>query len=232
MRVHWLQHVPFEDLGSIAPWLQRAGHDVTVTRLHAGDKPPSPDEYDWLIVMGGPMNIYQQAEFPWLVEEKLCIKRAIKEGKKLLGICLGAQLIADVLQARVYSNEELEIGWHSVKLTAEAINLPLFSGFSRTFDAFHWHGDAFGIPDGCHLAASSKGCPHQAFTRGKNIVGIQFHLETTPDSAKYLIEHCGEELEPGRRYAQMPDEILADPERFVQMNKLMDRLLENLAKAG
>ena len=228
MHVHWLQHVPFEGLGSIAPWLENKGYEVTVTRLHAGEKPPCDADFDWLIVMGGPMNIYQQAEYPWLMEERLCIKRAIKAGKKVLGICLGAQLIADVLMARVYGNEQREIGWYSINLTTEAEALAVFNGFSQNIEAFHWHGDTFGIPEGAALSATSEACGQQAFVYGDRVVGLQFHLETTAESATALIEHCGSEIEDGGRYVQQAEEMLADDSRFARLNQWMDQLLDNL----
>lgn len=231
MRVHWLQHVPFEGLGSIEPWLADNGHDVSMTRLHAGEKPPPTDDFDWLIVMGGPMNIYEQAEYPWLIEEKLCIRRAIKAGRRVLGICLGAQLIADVLQARVFTNDQREIGWFSVDLTTEAVRLPIFSGFPPSFEAFHWHGDSFGIPEGASHTAQSQACAHQAFVYGDRVVGLQFHLETTAASARALIEHCGHELEAAMPYVQSAEAMLADAARFSRLNGLMDQLLENMVAA-
>ncbi len=229
MHVHWFQHVPFEGLGSIESWLVKNNHSVSMTRLHAGEKPPNMDDIDWLIVMGGPMNIYQEAEFPWLIEEKLCIKRAITAGKTLLGICLGAQLIAEVLQARVYASEQREIGWFDVNLSLNAENNPVFSGFSRTFEAFHWHGDTFGYPEGALAMASSQGCAHQAFVYHERVVGLQFHLETTEQSARALLKHCGDELLDGGPYVQSADEMLKDTPRFERLNRLMAQLLENLS---
>lgn len=228
MRVHWLQHVPFEGLGSIAPWLQNKACEVSCTRLYAGEKPPPSDQFDWLIVMGGPMNIYQEAEFPWLIEEKLCIKRAIKAGRKVLGICLGAQLIADVLQARIYPNMHKEIGWLDINLSSDEESKGIFAGFSRNLEVFHWHGDTFGLPLGARITASSQGCAHQAFVYAEQVVGLQFHLETTEATARALIEHCGDELEGGGEYVQTSEQMLADVTRFDRLNRKMDRLLENM----
>lgn len=231
MQVHWLQHVPFEGLGSIEPWLEAQGHEVSMTRLYAGEAPPTRDNFDWLIIMGGPMNIYEEAEYPWLIKEKLCIKRAIKEGRKVLGICLGAQLIADVLLARVYPNREREIGWFDVKLSSDAAKSKIFSGFSSNFGAFHWHGDTFGIPVDAELLAGSEACDHQAFVYQERVVGLQFHLETTPESAHALVDHCRDELQNGGRYVQSEKEILSEDARFMELNGLMTRLLDNMAAA-
>jgi len=116
MKIHWFQHVPFEGLGALEGWLLARGHALTCTRFHAGDAPPqSPDGFDWLIVMGGPMNVYQYRDHPWLPAEKRMICETIAAGKRVLGICLGAQLIADALGGKVYQNDEREIGWFSIR---------------------------------------------------------------------------------------------------------------------
>ena len=111
MRVHCLQHVPFEGLGCIEPWLQSSGHAVTFTRFHESATLPELDHVDLLIVMGGPMSVNDEAEFPWLVQEKRFVRDAIHAGKSVLGVCLGAQLIAAAMGARVYQNHTREIGW-------------------------------------------------------------------------------------------------------------------------
>src|ERR1700758_1528507 len=114
MRVHWLQHADFEDPGTLLPWLAANGHVAHGSRLHAGEALPAMDDFDALIAMGGPMNIYDHARCPWLVAEKALIRAAIEHGKRVLGICLGAQLIADQLGGRVTRNQETEIGWFPV----------------------------------------------------------------------------------------------------------------------
>lgn len=229
MRVHWLQHVPFEGLGSIEPWLAARGHDVTMSRLYAGDALPEPGEYDWLIVMGGPMNVDQEAEYPWLAEEKRCLAAALAAGKRVLGICLGAQLMARALGAAVTPGSP-EIGWFDVELTGAAAQSPLLGDFPARFIAFHWHGDRFEIPDGAIHAAASGHCGNQAFVYGERAVGLQFHLETTPESAAALIENCADEL-VDRPSVQSARAMLAAPERFDALNRLMDGLLERLAAA-
>lgn len=229
MKIHWFQHVPFEGLGSIEPWLRGHGHVLSGTRLYAGEMPPPPDAYDWLIVMGGPMNIYEEAEHPWLAAEKRAIRDAIGQGRCVLGICLGAQLIADALGARVMRNPQREIGWFPVGLTPAGRREPLFADFPPRFEAYHWHGDTFDLPAGATPVATSAACMQQAFVwGGGRVVGLQFHLETTPDSAAALIRHCGNELLPAP-YVQDAAAMLADPARFVRLNALMDRLLQRLA---
>jgi GMP synthase-like glutamine amidotransferase len=228
MKIHWFQHVPFEGLGSIEPWLRRHGHTVAATRLYAGELPPSPDRYDWLIVMGGPMNIYEEREHPWLVAEKRAIRDAIGQGRRVLGICLGAQLIADVLGAPVTRNAQREIGWFPVELTPAGRSEPLFADFPARFEAYHWHGDTFGLPAGATQLASSAACRQQAYVWGGRVVGLQFHLETTPDSVAALIRHCGDELVPAP-HVQDAAAMLAEPARFARLNTLMDGLLGRLA---
>jgi GMP synthase (glutamine-hydrolysing) len=230
VRVHWLQHVPFEGLGSIAPWLAARGDTVTMSRLYAGDPLPEPQDYDWLIAMGGPMNVDRETEYPWLAREKRCVAQALAAGKRVLGICLGAQLMARALGAPVTPGTP-EIGWFDVMLTAAAAQAPLFADFPRRFPAFHWHGDGFAIPRGGAHAATSDACPNQAFIYGERAVGLQFHLETTPASAAALIRHCGDELVDAPT-VQPAATLLAEPGRFAELNRLMDRLLARLAAAG
>ena len=230
MRVHWFQHVPFEGLGSIAPWLEAQNHRVSVTRLWAGELPPAASEFDWLIVMGGPMNIYEEEPYPWLAVEKRCLRDAIAADRRVLGICLGAQLVADVLGARVTRNGQKEIGWFEVELTGAAQAHHLFQDFPGRFDAYHWHGDTFGIPAGAEHVARSRACANQAFVHGPRVVGLQFHLETTLESARELIANGHEELTDAP-FVQTEREMLASAERFAPLNRVMDGLLARLEEA-
>lgn len=226
MRVHWLQHADFEDLGCIAPWLAARGDTVTHTRLYAGEAPPAAAAFDALIVMGGPMNIYEYEAHPWLRAEKALIKAAVEAEKKLLGICLGAQLIADVLGGPVTRNTHTEIGWHPVRCTPAAKQTAAFRDFPETFSAFHWHGDTFALPPGAQPLMSSEACANQAFAVDERIAGIQFHLEVTAANARTWFEH--ERPKPAR-YVQASEKILADIGRFADNNRLMLRLLEGWA---
>lgn len=230
MRAHSLQHVWFEDLANVEPWLRRNGHSVTKTQLWNLERLPTPDEFDWLIVMGGPMNIYEENKYNWLVSEKALIRSAIDHGKLVLGICLGAQLIADVLGGRVYKNEHKEIGWHSVKLTAEAKDSPVFKSLPPEFVAFHWHGDTFHLPPGCRQMAQSEGCQNQAFEFDNGrVIGLQFHLESSSASVNRLIQNCGEDLTDGR-YVQKADEILSEQKNFKTIEQCMETFLKQMEK--
>ena len=223
MRVHWLQHADFEDLGCIAPWLAARGHAVTSTRFSKGELPPKADSFDWLIVMGGPMNIHEDQRYAWLKAEKALIRDAVAGAKKVLGICLGAQLVADVLGAAVTRNAHPEIGWHEVRLGEAGARSKFFGDFPPSFQAFHWHGDTFAIPPGCAALMGSAACANQAFERGATVACIQFHLEVTAANARVWFEH--EQPAPAP-YVQAPAEILKDVSRFAENNRLMLRLLE------
>ncbi|MES2683307.1 MAG: type 1 glutamine amidotransferase [Pseudomonadota bacterium] len=228
MRVHWLQHAEHEDLGCIAPWLAARGHAVTCSRLQRGEPPPAADGYDWLIVLGGPMNIYQHAAHPWLVAEKQCIRAALNAGKRVLGICLGAQLVADQLGGPVSANAETEIGWHAISTTAAARLEGAFKGFPQSFTAFHWHGDTFALPVGAQALMSSAACANQAFSHGSKVAGIQFHLEVTAANAR---DWFAVERPSPARYVQAAEEIMAALPSFAENNRLMLKLLENLEAA-
>ncbi len=229
MNVHYLQHVPFENLGSIETMLKSRGHRITASRIFQGDTFPLMDEFDWLIVMGGPMGAHDDTIYPWLEPEKNFIRNAIDAGKIILGICLGAQLIAAVLGAKVTRNRFREIGWFPIAWHREAGSTLCSGAFSEQSMVFHWHGDTFDIPARAVRLASSKACSNQAFLFKDRVMGLQFHLETTPESARLLLENCRDELD-GSNYVQEESEILSDPSRFTAINSLMESLLERLEK--
>lgn len=228
MRVHWLQHAEHEDLGCIAPWLAARGHSVSATRLQRGELPPAPTAYDWLIVLGGPMNIYEHAAYPWLVPEKQAIRAALNAGQRVLGICLGAQLVADQLGGPATRNAEPEVGWHALALTDAGKRDAAFEGFPDRFEAFHWHGDTFAMPLGASPLMASEACAHQAFSQGARVAGIQFHLEVTAANAR---DWFATERPAPSRYVQAPEAILAALPLFAENNRLMAKLLENLEAA-
>ena len=225
MIVHCLQHVPFEGPGSIGDWVRRRRHVLGVTRFHREEPLPAVADVDLLVVMGGPMNVHEESKYPWLTREKRFIGAAIAAGREVLGVCLGAQLIADVLGARVYANTEKEIGWFAIERTEAAAASGLFGPFPQRFEVFHWHGDTFDIPSGALHVARSEGCSHQAFVYGERVVGLQFHLEMAQAGARQLIAHCSDDL-VGGRYIQKPREMLADAVRFDAVNGVMDGLLD------
>jgi len=228
LRAHWLQHVPFEGLGSIEAWLAHKRAIVSCTRFFQGAPLPSIDAVDLLIVMGGPMSVNDEEKHPWLRAEKELVARAIDQGKRILGICLGAQLIASALGARVRRNAFSEIGWFPIERLAaqsDRERRSLANVFPARLDAFHWHGETFDLPRGARHIARSEGCENQAFVIDEHVAGFQFHLETTPAQAAILVENCRDDLTPGK-FVQPPDLILGSPERFRHINAVMDTILE------
>jgi len=227
LRIHYLQHVPFEGPGSIEPWAMVRGHSLTSTRFFAGQSLPPVEQFDWLVILGGPMNVYEDSRYPWLAREKRCIAEALHCGKTVIGICLGAQLMACVLGARVMGNHCREIGWHPVEKTAQAPESPLARFLPDRFAAFHWHGDTFEIPRGAVHLARSRACENQAFAFGDRAVALQFHLESTRESVEQLVQNCREDLTEGP-FIQGPADLLADLNLFRMINEWMDDFLDGL----
>ena len=174
------------------------------------------------------MNIYDDAKFSWLAAEKRFLKEAIDRGKIVLGICLGAQLLADVLGAKIYANRHKEIGWFNIRKVKTAQENGMVALFPDMIEAFHWHGDTFDIPDGAVHFLQSAGCKNQGFTLGERVLALQFHLEIAKSGAESLIIQCGDEIEKGR-FCQSPDTMLAKSDRFEKINKLMFRILDHMA---
>jgi GMP synthase-like glutamine amidotransferase len=224
MRVHCFQHVPFEGPGSMTGWLETRSARITFTRFFEDPRLPGMEEIDWLVILGGPMSVNDEPAFPWLLQEKRFIAEAVAGKKVVLGICLGAQLIASALGARVYSMPQPEIGWFPITRNGQgALTLPARA------DVFHWHGETFDLPSGGRCVAGSEACRNQAFVIGDRVVGFQFHLETTPTAARVMIDACRSELVPGR-FIQTEEEILRFPERFERINALMAGVLEALSQ--
>ncbi len=226
MRAHYLQHVPFEGLGSIEAWLQNAGYEITSTRFYESAALPEISAIDFLVIMGGPMSINDEQDYPWLAEEKAFIREVIAAGKPVLGICLGAQLIASAMGGEVFPNSVKEIGWFPIQ-AVETDDTDTFR-FPREAEVFHWHGETFSLPAGALRIAESRGCANQAFQIGSHVIALQFHLETTADSARSIVENCRDEL-VGGEYIQTEMEILsASQDRYDSINRLMSEVLTYL----
>ena len=229
MRIHSIEHVPFEGPAGIAVWAAKRGHDLTRTRIWANDPLPGPGDYDLLAVMGGPMSVHDELEFPWLVQEKECLKQAVARGRSVLGVCLGAQMLSQVLGGQVGGNGRREIGWHPVRLTPWGAVNPAFAGIPKEFTAFHWHGETFSVPRGASLLAESDACAQQAFAVGAKLVGVQFHFETTAQSMEQLILHGAADLEPGPS-VQTPEEMRAGLVHLGGLEAMLACLLDNMAR--
>jgi GMP synthase-like glutamine amidotransferase len=228
MRIHSLEHEPFEGLANIEVWAKKKGHSITRTLLFNNEELPDISDFDWLFIMGGSMNIYEEEKYPWLKEEKKFIAQAIADHKILLGICLGSQLIADVLGGKVNKNKFKEIGWFPVSLTREARDSSIFSSLPGTFTAFHWHGDTFKIPYGSARIAQSEGCVNQAFECGRAI-GLQFHLEYSKKSIDLMFRNCSDELMDGK-YIQKQDEIISQISNVHKIKEILNTLLDNMER--
>lgn len=225
MQAHFLQHVPFEGPAAIADWLQACGYRVDGTRLYEGPGLPDLDGIDLLVVMGGPMSVNDEQTYPWLAGEKALLRDAIASGVAVLGVCLGAQLIASALGARIATNPLKEIGWFPVQATD--VTGDHFQ-FPPQATVFHWHGETFDLPDGAVRLARSAACENQAFQFGDTVIGLQFHLETTPASAQALVANCRDELVPAR-FVQGEQEILsAPPSHYAAIGALLDQVLGHL----
>jgi GMP synthase-like glutamine amidotransferase len=197
MRLHSLQHSPLEGPEQITDWADKQGHDLTETYLFDREPLPELNEFDWLIVLSGPMSVHDEDEYPWLVDEKGFIRQAIDADKIVLGLGLGSQLVADTLGAGIHKNERDTRGWGPVTTTEEAKVSPLFYNLANEYEAFHGHTDTFNLPEGATRMARSEGYPNRAFVYGDRVVGIQFHLDPPEWLAEILLHQtkslrCGE----------------------------------------
>ena len=230
MLIRTFEHVPFEGPANIEDWAAKRGHTLARTLIHAGDALPESPDFDLLVVMGGPMSVHDELQFPWLRKEKECVKLAVARGRSVLGVCLGAQMLSEALGGCVSQGRQREIGWHPVRLTPWAAANPAFAGLPTEFTAFHWHGETFSIPRGANLLAESDACAHQAFAVGGKLVGVQFHFETTKESMEALIANCAEELTPGE-YVQSAERMRAGAcEHLAALEPMLFRVLDNMAR--
>ncbi len=229
MRIHYLQHVEFEDSAYILRWAQESGYEVSCTRLYQKEPFPPIDKIDWLLIMGGPMSVNDETRFVWLRQEKDFIERCMAANKQVIGFCLGAQLIASVLGARVYSNSCKEIGWFPVKI--HSANRDLNNVFPSEMNAFHWHGETFDLPQNAILFASSEACTHQAFQYGNHVWAFQFHLEILKSSIEKLIRFCPEDLSPGP-YVQSAEDIMAIVAEAGTLNAILRKFLQSLVDSA
>lgn len=232
MRIHFIQHEPLEGPAGILDWAVSQNAFTGFTHIYRGEGFPVPDSFDWLVIMGGSMGAYEDDRFPWLKTEKAFIETALKNNKTVLGICLGAQVLANVLGAQVQKNAFKEIGWFPVTLTQAGLDSPLFQGIPSPFQAFHWHGDTFDIPASAQLLASSEACLHQAFaTQDNKAIGLQFHLETTWASCQDMITNDSASVHEKGPYIQDTSAIFSKKQDFLALERLLFKFLTNLKQA-
>lgn len=227
MRIHFFQHVNYEGLGGIDSWIQAKGVQHNGTRFFTDYTLPDPSSVQALIIMGGPMSVHDEEKYSWLKEEKKFIEKLIRDNKPILGICLGAQLIADVLGARVYPNKNKEIGWFPVELTREGKNSPLMGALPPVFMGFHWHGETFDIPSGATHLARSAGCENQAFSYNEKVLALQFHPEINIPLSQLLVMRAKDDLKQGD-FIQSEAEILGNRDGVRQNGNYIVGLLNTL----
>ncbi|WP_462318300.1 type 1 glutamine amidotransferase [Marinilabilia sp.] len=229
VKIQCFQQAPFEDLGYIKEWIDKKGHSLAYTKFYEDYQLPSTDDYDCLVIMGGPMGVNDEDKHPWLADEKKAIKEAIENNKKVLGVCLGAQLIASVLGASVYKNPETEIGWFDVNITEKGQKEPILDSFPTKFKVFQWHGDTFELLEGARHLAESGVCKNQAFIYRANVVGLQFHFEVTHESLDQMLDEAEAELLEAP-FIQSKDDIQRNSHYINETNQKMHLILDRLIK--
>lgn len=228
MKIHCIRHEPFEGLACIEDWIKSNKHELTCTYTYLEQKFPSECIFDLLIIMGGTASIYDSLQELWYLEEKKFLEKCIKQRIKILGICLGSQILASILGSSVYKGRASEIGWFPVKFRKEKNRDMDFLPDEIT--SFHWHGDTFDLPEGALHLASSEATPNQAFIYNGHIYALQFHLEMTPDGLKKIIRAAGTELSETAEYIQTTDEILSRWDLIEENNQLLFNLLDYISK--
>jgi GMP synthase-like glutamine amidotransferase len=228
MKIQCFMHVPFEGPGIIESWVKENGHQLEYTRFYETDPLPESSEVDMLVIMGGPMNVFDFHTHPWMQEEIEWVSKLMDAGKPVLGICLGAQIMAASLGMDVYPGEHKEIGWHSLQFLPSLGEYRIFRNLPETRKVFHWHGDTFPIPQGAMRIASSTAFTNQGFIHKNSAIALQFHLEMTPDSVRGLVDNCRDELVSGP-YIQTETEILNESGYYESNQQVMFQFLDYLS---
>jgi GMP synthase-like glutamine amidotransferase len=230
-RYHWIQHVSFEGPAAIKTWMDQQKVKVTRTAFYSEEERdqrlPDPDLIDGLVILGGPMGVLDDLEYDWLSEEKDFIRAYLAREKPVLGICLGAQLMADALGAFVLPGVDAEIGFHPVQTLRDAES-SLISQMPENLSPFHWHRDVFEIPEDCKLLQKSAACPHQAFQLGDHALGLQYHLEATEMWVENLMRNGAKDLASGGPHVQSPEAIRASFASLPGLNQELFRILDRL----
>jgi GMP synthase-like glutamine amidotransferase len=202
---------------------------IEITHLYRDEPLPALAGFDMLAAMGGPMSANDEAQYAWLTPEIAFVRDAIGAGKIVLGVCLGAQIIAKALGAKVYAGKQREIGWFEVARTEAAH--PIFDGLPAAFTVFHWHGETFDLPAGAVRLAETAPTPNQAFAIGSRVLGLQFHMEATPASVAGLVQNAADDIGTGP-FEQSPDAIRAGIGACAALEPLLGRVLGNLTRAA
>ena len=231
LRIHALFHTDYEDLSYIKHWANNHQHTITYTRSYNQDSLPALNSFDWLIVMGGPMSVHDEDSQPWLIDEKRLIKQSVDSGKTVIGVCLGAQLIAHCLGASVEPTGVKEIGWLPIQLTKDAQAHPLLQDLPKQpFTVFHWHGDGFEYPRGAIPLATSEAWRKQGFlyqtpqqkALGTWVMAWQCHFEVTKESIVRMVANGENTIQKGLidypKTVQSAAEIIALGDKYITDN--------------
>lgn len=227
MRILYVIHADFEMPGAIIDWAIQHNHTQAFYRPFAHDKSPDKDAFDMLILMGGPQSPLEIEKYPYLKDEIDLASQAIKDGKYVIGFCLGAQIIGEALGAKTQKSPNKEVGYYAITLNEEGVQDPAFKGIPKVFSVMHWHNDMPGIPSGATILAASEGCPRQIIRFGEKVYGFQCHPEPKKGDVEAMIHHCKEDLAPGK-YVQTEAEILSSD--FNLMNAKIVQVLDNIVE--
>jgi GMP synthase-like glutamine amidotransferase len=224
LNIHIIQHAIFEGPGIIKAWAREQGHTLSYTHIYDSEILPEPCSIDFLVVMGGPMSVYETPKYPWIDAEIKFIRQCIDRTMPVLGICLGAQFLAKALGANVYKGPEKEIGWFPIKFHQKTDGI-----FPPELNVFHWHGDTFDIPENALPLASSSVVPNQGFVYGQYVFALQFHLEVQESSVVAMVKNCASDLTDGL-YIQTKDEIISEKAYYDLNASIMEQILNYLCK--
>jgi len=227
MKIHILLHTDFEGPGYVFDWIKENNHILSYTKFYEAFALPLPTNIDFLIIMGGPMSVDEESKYSWLIGEKDYILEMINKGKKVLGICLGSQLIADALGSDVYDNTDKEIGWFPIKKNPNTNNNWVKS-LPSDLVTFHWHGQTYDLPEDCERLFSSQATKNQGFQYKNKVYGIQFHLEMRSVDLKEMVKIMNKDLVQGN-YIHTSREIMGERCHYSPNKKALFSLLDHIA---
>lgn len=229
MKVHVLMNDPMAHLGTIQQWIDEKSYELSLTRVYESTNFPNLDAFDLLIILGGSMGAYEEDQYPWLKDEKKFITKAIQQNKVILGICLGSQLIAEVIGGKVYRHIHDEIGWWDVHFTKSTQQTDLFKDLPKSLTFFQYHGDTFDLPDSAVRIATNEAAKNQGFVYKDQVVGLQFHPEFSQNQLQNIVQKYDAQMKEGR-YVQHPDEYFSDHTKFLKAKKFLFTLLDRLSE--
>ncbi len=226
MRILFLQHDPLDGPGAMIEWAEARGHTVASCLICEGAPLPPIESFDLLVSLGGPMGAYEEDIHPWLGIEKQYLRQTVAAGKKILGLCLGCQLLAEALGGRAFRHTCKEFGWQPIEPLPQGAD---WFGTQKPFKAFQWHGDTYSLPPKAVQIATNGACDQQAFVIGNQVLGLQFHLEWTEQMARDALADPGA-APPKSPFVQSPEEILSDPSLFESGKKLFSLILDRFVR--